>query len=138
MVSYRGTNDFEDIGTDAYLAFGKLRDTKRYEQSDDVLKKSKSKYSEDNALLTGHSMGSSLAKSVARDGDKVITYNSGNGLFGSNFNNKTKDIKQYRTSGDLVSLLPSTNTTTLRNRNWFKNVLTNHKLDNIKNEDIFI
>jgi hypothetical protein len=139
LLTYRGTSNINDLGTDAYLAFGKLRDTKRFQESDDVFKQAKGKYNEDNALLTGHSMGSNLARAVARNGDKVITYNAGNGIFGSNFNTKTNDITNYRTSGDLASVIPSTKPTkTLRNRNFFKNILTNHSVRNLKNEDIRI
>ena len=138
LVSYRGTSNLNDIGTDAYLALGKLRDTNRFKQSDEVLHKAKHKYNEENAILAGHSLGNSLARATAKKHDKVIGYNAGNGIFGNNFNTKTDNERSYRTGGDWISLLSNKKTKTLKNKNWFQNALNNHTIENIKHEKLFI
>ena len=139
LVTYRGSSNLNDFITDGHLAFGSLRNTKRYNESADVLRKAKSKYNVDNSLITGHSLGANLGKAVSRPGDKVITYNSGNGLFGSNFNSKSNNIKQYRTYGDAASLLHNPkNTKTLKNKNLIRNFINSHSLSNIKNSGITI
>ena len=139
LVTYRGSSNLGDFITDGHLAFGSLRNTKRYDESADVLRKAKSKYNEDKALVTGHSLGGSISKAVARPGDKVITYNSGNGLFGSNFNVKTNNIKNYRVYGDAVSIMHNPKTTkTLKNKNLIKNFINSHNLENIKKSGLTI
>jgi hypothetical protein len=137
LISYRGTQNLDDIKTDAYVAVGKLRDTKRYDQSVDVLKKAKGKYGQSGATLTGSSLGGSIASATATDKDRVITYNQGNGLFGSNHNVKSKDNTHYRTKGDLVSFLGIHKSKTLNNDNLKPDFLNSHNLRNIKGKRIF-
>ena len=139
LVTYRGSSNLNDFITDGHLAFGSLRNTKRYDESADVLRKAKSKYNEDKALITGHSLGGSIAKAVAKKDDKIISYNSGNGLFGANFNTKSNNIKNYRTNGDLVSIMHNPKTTkTLKNKNLIKNFINSHNLENIKKSGLTI
>jgi hypothetical protein len=123
------------IITNPNLALGKLKNTSRYQESDKALKEAKSHFKPQNVTIIGHSLGGTIGSYIAQPLDKVYTLNKGTTLQGYRNNEKA-----YRTSGDLVSLLGINhkNMTTLENKNLFKNIITNHNIDNIKNEKIFI
>jgi hypothetical protein len=44
LYNVTGTHNLTDVGTDVYLGLGKLKDTNRYKQADETLKKAKTKY----------------------------------------------------------------------------------------------
>jgi hypothetical protein len=136
LFSVTGTHNLKDWGTDAYLAIGKLKDTSRYQQSDRALKEAKALYNPRKVSVTGHSLGSTIASYIAQPTDKVYTLDKGVTL-GQGYR---PNEKAFRTSGDIVSILGvrNKNMTTLSNKNMFKNVLTNHNIDNIKDEKIFV
>lgn len=102
LVNVTGTHNFKDIGTDVYLAFGGLKKTNRYKEADKVLKQAKEKYDEGKVIVTGDSLGGSIAQGIGKKTDKVYTYNAGYTI-----GQKTKGGNQqnYRNKGDLVSLL---------------------------------
>lgn len=143
LYNVAGTHNLTDWGTDAYLLAGKLKDTNRYKEADNILHQAKMKYSPTNTTVTGHSLGSTIANQIASKGagDKVYALDGGF-TFGQNITNN-KNFHNYRTAGDLVSLLSQNknnvnNITTLRNNNWLKDPLTAHNVDNIKNEQIYV
>jgi hypothetical protein len=140
LYNVAGTHNLKDWGTDAYLLAGKLKDTNRYKEADDTLKQAKLKYSPANTTVTGHSLGSTIANQIASKGgkDKVFALDGGF-TFGQKIS-KNKNFHNYRTDGDLVSLLGVGlgNMTTLKNKNWLKDPLTAHNVDNIKNEQIYV
>ena len=140
LVNVNGTNPYnmKDIGTDFYLAFGHLKDTDRYKEAKSVIDNAKTKY-KTKATLTGHSLGGGIVNLAGGSDDNIITLDAGY-TFGQT---ARKNVKNYRTSGDVVSLLsPSGNTKTLSNNNIRVNplfdALTAHNVSNIKNEPITV
>ena len=134
LVNVNGTNSLSDWATDAYLAVGKLKDTNRYKEADDVIKRAKKKYAPRKAVLTGHSLGGSIVSQIGGN-NKVITLDKGN-----TFGTKTRPNEiDYRTSGDIVSLLGAgnKNTKTLPNPNLQTGIFpidtyNAHLVDNVK------
>jgi hypothetical protein len=133
-----GSHNLADVGTDFYLAMGKLKSTNRYKQADDMLKKARDKYKPDNTTLTGHSLGGSIVQYLGKKGDNVLSLDSGYTI-----GTKTRGTS-YRTSGDIVSLLGSNgkHMTTLENKNLIQGGLAgayySHDVSNIKNSGIFV
>jgi hypothetical protein len=138
LYNIAGTHNLKDWGTDAYLLFGKIKDTNRYKEAEETLKQAKQKYGLNNATITGHSLGATLGNYIAKPQDKSFLLDEG-ATFGQKIRNND-NFKHYRTQGDLVSVLTDgqSNQTTLRNKNWLKDPLTAHHVENIKNEKIFI
>ena len=143
IYSVTGTHNAKDWGTDAYLALGKLKDTNRYKDADNGLKKAKAKYGVTEASIFGHSLGGSIGATIASKADKVNTLDKGATFFQKSRNNE----HAYRTSGDLVSILNknSKNMTTLRNPksqlhtgifplDMAVNAFRAHDVDNIKGQ----
>jgi len=139
LYSVAGTHNLADWGTDAYLLGGKLKDTNRYKEADAKLKMAKTKYAGYDTTVTGHSLGSTIGQQIASKGSDKFYGLSGGFTFGQKVSGN-KNFHNYRTGGDLVSLLGSgsRNMTTLRNNNFLKDPLSAHNVDNIKNEQIFV
>jgi len=140
LYNIAGTHNLKDWGTDAYLAAGKLKDTNRYKEADETLKKAKLKYGVNSATVSGHSLGSSIGNYVAKPEDKFYGLDAGYTI-----GQKTRDYggnhQNFRTAGDLVSILGAgrkDSMKTLKNNNWLKDPLTAHHVENIKNEKIFL
>ena len=147
LYDIAGTHNLSDVGTDLYLAAGHLKDTNRYKEADSKLQKAKKKYGVNEATVTGHSLGGSIAGYVANKQDKVITLDKG-----ATIGQKIRSNENaYRTSGDAVSLLNAgaTRMTTLPNPNRAVrtgnpimdiagNILNAHNVSNIKNNSIFV
>lgn len=136
LFSVTGTHSLKDVGTDVYLAVGKLKDTTRYKEADKALKEAKQHYKPKDVSVTGHSLGGTISSYIAQPSDKVYTLNKGVTL-GQGYRSNEK---AYRTANDLISVLGVTNKnlTTLANKNLFKNAFTSHNVDNIKRENIFV
>lgn len=100
-----GTNKLADIGTDAYLAGGQLKQTTRYKQSKELLKQGKKAYNVDSATIVGHSLGGAIASGIAKDSDYSYTYNKGATLGATVRPNE----QALRSAGDVVSVLASGN-----------------------------
>ena len=143
LMSVKGTNPFslKDLGTDVYLAMGKLKDTDRYKESKNILEKAKKRYNNANATLASHSLGGSISQYIAGKNDKVYTLDKG-----ATFGTPTRGNETaYRTKGDLVSFLSSGNTRmqTLKNPNIITKIrpvdaLLAHNVSNIKKNNIFV
>ena len=139
LVNVTGTHNITDIGTDAYLAVGKLKDTDRYKEAKQVLDKSKRKYGID-ATLTGHSLGSGIINGISSKNDKAIGLDGG-----FTIGQKARsNVTNYRTQGDIVSLFsPSKNSKTLKNSylktgNFLIDAYNAHNVNNIKNKNIYV
>jgi len=118
-----GTKRLSDVGVDAYLAVGKLKDTNRYKDSHRILREAKKKYGVDNATVAGTSLGGAIAGYVSSGNDKVYTLNKG-----ATIGQKVRSNEQaYRTSGDIISLANanSKHMKTLNNENG--NLMNNIK-----------
>ena len=77
IVNVAGTHNLHDVGTDLYLAAGKLKDTNRYKEADKIFKEAKQKYRPSKTNVVGHSLGGSIASYISGNNDKVHTLNSG-------------------------------------------------------------
>ena len=135
-----GNFSLSDVGTDAYLAAGHLKETERYKEGKDILDKSKRKYGVDNAIVTGHSLGAGVANGIASGKDKVYNVDSAYTIG----QKARENVKNYNTKGDIVSLFsPWGNSQTLANPtwktgNWLWDTYNAHGVDNIKNQPIYI
>jgi hypothetical protein len=79
LFSVKGTNprSLKDIGTDIYLAVGKLDKTDRYKESKRILKDARNKYQGYNTTNVGHSLGGSIVSKLSKPNEKVYAYNEG-------------------------------------------------------------
>jgi triacylglycerol esterase/lipase EstA (alpha/beta hydrolase family) len=133
-----GTHNLLDVGTDVYLAMGKLKQTNRFKDANNVLNQARDKYKPENTTLTGHSLGGSIVQYLGKKGDNVLSLDAGYTI-----GTKTRG-NAYRTSGDVVSLLGSgaTHMKTLKNNNLIQGGLFgtyySHDIKNIKNSGIFV
>jgi hypothetical protein len=152
LYNVSGTHNLKDVGTDVYLALGKLKNTNRYKEADETLKKAKAKYNINKATITGHSLGASIAQGISKPEDQEYSLNAGYTI-----GQKTKANNQhnYRTQGDVVSLLGtgSKNLKTIGKKDntsvlssfaqgglygVVNNLLKSHKPETIKKEKIFV
>ena len=127
LYTVAGTHNLSDVGTDVALAVGKLKNTKRYKEADEILQNAKTKHRVNKASVVGHSLGGSIAGYIAGNDDDVYTLNKGATI--------GQPVKQnesaYRFSGDLVSILNknSTNMNTIyKNENERYHDLLNNSL----------
>ena len=155
LFSVTGSHNLSDVGTDLYLAAGHLKDTNRYKKAHQGLRDAKAKYGVNNAIVTGHSLGGSIAGYIASNDDHVITLDKG-ATFGQKIK---KNENAYRTKGDIVSVLNTytPGMTTLKNPKKeneiskmyqavsfgqvaarAKEALEAHDVDNIKDSNIEI
>lgn len=132
MMSITGTHNLQDVGTDAYLMSGKLKDTNRYKQADMTFKKAVQKYNPKHTTAIGNSLGGSIASKI--NADHVITHNRGYEPGGRTRNNETA----IRTSGDVISIFGSgaKNMHTYHKKGYslddYTTWLRAHKTDSIK------
>jgi hypothetical protein len=135
----KGTNivSLRDLTTDAYLAFGKLKDTTRLQEAAAALQKAKDTLHPLETIIAGHSLGGAIAQYIASGSDRVITLDKGATLNQPTRNNEIA----YRTAGDIVSALAK-HTITLKNPNYqipglqLYNAYKAHKIENIKNSNL--
>lgn len=113
LHNINGTNSFKDVVTDVYLAAGKLKDTSRYKESHEKLRQAKEKYKLNDATVTGHSLGATIAGYIGGKNDTVITANKGATIGQKMRANET----HHRTQGDIVSLLNGGSKHTVNHRN---------------------
>ena len=139
LYTVTGTHNLSDVGTDAYLAIGHLKDTKRYKEADETLKKAKAKYNPVKTIGAGHSLGGSIISYLPVD--KATTLDKG-ATIGSTTRSKEN---AYRTSGDMVSLMNSSSTRmkTIANPNkrtgiFALDTLNAHNVNNIKNSNLYV
>ena len=142
LFNVTGTRVAGDWLTNIKLGLGVgYKESDRYKQSHKALREAKRKYNSQNAVVVGHSQGAATAQYISSKGDKVMTLDRGTTI-GSSSREGSKD---YRTNGDLVSLLASTrhNTINLSNPNQTTgnigyDILKAHDIKNIKNEKLFV
>jgi len=124
----------DDVANDLIGLFGASRLSKRREEEKDTLNKAKALYNPKHTTLVSHSLGSQFTNSIATATDKVIQYDP----FLSANTTVRKNIHNYRTEGDIVSVFaPKENTTTLKAHGSI-NPIKSHDLGNIRNEFIFV
>jgi hypothetical protein len=137
--------------------FGGFKDTTRYKQADETLKKAKTKYNPADVTITGHSLGGRIVQDIAKSGDKVYALDAGQTIGQKVKGGPNRNI--YRSAGDVVSLASawSPNVQTLANPHtskilpalFSKNPTTigvagaidaynAHNIENIKGSNIFV
>jgi hypothetical protein len=104
VAGSRTAKDF--LYNDPMLAFGKLKQTDRYKQADKTLKKAKEIYNPIATTVVGHSLGSSIGAGITSKNDKFLGFNAGYTI-GEPTRSKHGMHQQYRTKGDIVSILGS-------------------------------
>ena len=104
VAGSRTAKDF--LYNDPMLAFGKLKQTDRYKQADKTLKKAKEIYNPIATTVVGHSLGSSIGARITSKNYKFLGFNAGYTIGQKTRSNKGQH-QQYRTEGDLVSVLGS-------------------------------
>lgn len=81
--------------------FGGFKDTDRYKQADETLKKAKAKYAPAETSITGHSLGGRIIQDIAKKGDVVHALDAGSTIGQKVKGGPNRNI--YRTAGDVVS-----------------------------------
>jgi len=136
---------------------GGFKDTDRYKQADETLKKAKAKYQPAETAITGHSLGARIVQDIAKKSDKVYALDAGSTIGQTVKGGPNRNI--YRTAGDVVSGTTAfnKNVRTLENphtRKIIPALLTgdpkkvglaaaidafhSHDIKNIKDSDIFV
>jgi hypothetical protein len=137
--------------------FGGFKDTTRYKEADETLKKAKEKYNPSNVDITAHSLGGRIAQDISKNTDNIHVLDSGQTLGQKVKGGPNKNI--YRSSGDVVSLASAwnANVKTLANPHTSRiipalftadpkkiaiagaiDAFNAHNIENIKNSKIFI
>jgi hypothetical protein len=137
--------------------FGGFKDTTRYKQADETLKKAKAKYNPADVSITGHSLGARIIQDIAKKDDKVYALDAGSTIGQSVKSGPNRNI--YRTAGDVVSGTTAWNPAvkTLANPHTSKilpalfskdprqialagaiDSFNAHSIENIKGSDIFV
>ena len=104
VAGSRRAKDF--LYNDPMLALGGLKKTDRYKQAERTLKEAKKSYNPINTTITGHSLGASIGSGIASKNDKFLGFNAGYTI-GQPTRSKKGQHQQFRTEGDLVSILGS-------------------------------
>jgi hypothetical protein len=137
--------------------FGGFKNTIRYKEADETLKKAKSKYQPADVNLTGHSLGGRIIQDIAKKSDKVYALDAGSTIGQKVKGGPNRNI--YRTAGDVVSGTTAWNqhVHTLANPHTSKilpalfskdprqialagaiDSFNAHNIENIKGSDIFV
>jgi len=105
LFNIAGSHNIADFAyTDPLLAVGKLKCTNRYKDAKKTLEKAKDIYNPTTTTVTGHSLGGSIGSGIASKGDRFVGFNAGYTI-GQPTRSKHGMHQQYRTEGDLVSVL---------------------------------
>ena len=92
-----------------------FKESKRYKEAHHALREAKKKYNVENATVTGHSKGGLISNYISSKGDNVVTLDAAQTIG----NKSQSGSKNYRSNGDIVSLLGANkhNTINLKNKN---------------------
>jgi len=101
LFSVAGTKSVNDIGTDAYLMVGKLKDTQRFREAEETFGKAREKYRPAKTTAYGTSLGGAIASKI--NADEIVTLNRAYELGGKSKSNQIN----LRTHGDIVSIFGS-------------------------------
>lgn len=137
--------------------FGGFKDTTRYKEADETLKRAKEKYNTSNVDITAHSLGGRIAQDISKKTDNIHVLDSGQTIGQKVKGGANRNI--YRTAGDVVSATSAWNPAvkTLANPHTSKilpalfskdprqiavagaiDAWNSHSIENIKNSKIFI
>jgi hypothetical protein len=111
VVAFRGTSKIRDLAPDLRIAADKVENSPRYRRISPVFKKLKEEFKDTSIVVTGHSLGGSMAAAIGSE-YKVssITFNPGSGR-STLEKQDVGDSLQYTTNGsgkiDPISWLSS-------------------------------
>jgi hypothetical protein len=103
-VAFTGSRKVGDWGTNAAIALGLGRFTKRFQDSKKLVENVRKQYGNKPITTIGHSLGGGLAEFAGNKADKVITLDKAIGIggIGKNISRNQTDI---RSGSDPVSVL---------------------------------
>jgi hypothetical protein len=133
LYNVTGTHNKSDWIDNIKLATGiGFKNTKRYNDEKETLKKAKTKYVTDNAIISGHSLGGAYASYISDPNkDHVITLDKASTIGQKSRSNEENYIKR----GDLVGAFGDKN-------KYFGNhtfdFLHAHKVDHSRDLNIFV
>lgn len=134
-----GTHDMQDVQTDLLFGIGGhsiLRQTKRYQESKNILERARSKYKDYDARLVGHSLGGAIVGDLASNsGIQAVTYNR---AATSTAKPNLAAERAFRTGGDLVSFAAAAQSTTLSNNGAPTGIVASHNTANLRTQPIFL
>ena len=134
VIIFRGSAKLKDLKADLGVAIGRLKNTSRHDNTEELVKKMKTLYPEYSITLTGHSLGGSLAVSMSsRHNLPAVVFNAGHTIGNDH---KDSDIKFYTKEGDTVSMLGANS---YKNVKMIKgshgNPIKDHSLSNFEGGD---
>lgn len=139
IFSIKGTNpsSIPDLRTDISLAIGRLKQTKRFKDSEKMLIGAKAELKPSKTIVVGYSLGGSIASALSSYADKVLSFNRG-ATIGST---TKKNEESYRIKGDIISANLSGATTLPKDRtttDLISPALGSHQLTQLENDNVMI
>ena len=131
VIVFRGSARLKDLKADLGIATGRLHKTSRHDSTEELVKKMKALYPEYKIILTGHSLGGSLAISMSGRHDlPAVVFNAGHTI---GKDNKESDITYYTKEGDPVSMLGANSYKNVKMiEGSHKNPIKDHSLNNFE------
>jgi hypothetical protein len=139
LLTSRGTHNLlNDLPSDLHIFNNSIKSSTRYKETKHIYNQAKDKYHVDGLTLAGHSLGGSLVSALGGKNDSIYSLNKGKSLF--DFHTAKQNEHAYRHKSDLVSIaaINDNNTINLGSNPFSPLILTNHKVDIIKNKRIRI
>ena len=107
LVNVAGSHNVKDwLVNDVALGLGLLKSTNRYKEADKTLKEAKKFYQPNTTIVSAHSLGASIGSGITSKSDKFIGLDAGYTI-GQKTRSNNGNHQNYRTSGDIVSILGS-------------------------------
>jgi hypothetical protein len=112
VMVVRGTDDknvvgmkYRDFYTDAHLAIGLLNRTKRYQESEAMFLKLRTKFGPDNIILSGHSLGARISGGLSQKYNcPAIIYNQGSSPLDFAYNKAENKLTTHFSTNSLKNL----------------------------------
>lgn len=106
-IGLRGTANIEDIGTDITAVIGGRRASNPYfQQAQSVLDKVRADNPEYRITVSGHSLGGSVSRELARNNPDIKAFGYNPGAFiGDKFRTNPENFFTFRNKTDVVSML---------------------------------
>lgn len=128
VVSHRGTKHFQDVITDAKMAFGIK--SNRFVHAKKVADAARAKYPGRRIVQVGHSLGHALAQHAGGEGDEYISHNGAIMPWAQRRPKTTITRSKY----DVVSAFAPNSAETIRHSGPL-DILGNHRLDSLQKGD---
>ena len=103
-VVHRGTQDIQDVFTDARLFLGD-KSSERFKHSKRIQQEAMKKYGANNVTTLGHSLGGTIGEKVGRKSENIITLNKPVNITDAFSIRVPKNQIDYKTQNDPTSVL---------------------------------